>query len=60
MIFVIYHDEARKEGGFSVKEDPYGIVYITISKYSDMLGNYRENLKSYIVKKYLAYIGDTR
>ena len=54
---MIIHDESRKDNSFTATLDG-NIVKIMISRYSDLLGIPKANLRNTIIKHYLRHIGD--
>jgi hypothetical protein len=57
LIFLIIHDESRRDNSFTTFQDG-SIIKIMLSRYSDLLGIPKANLRNTIVKHFLAHIGD--
>ena len=54
---MIVHDESRRDNSFTTSQDG-NIIKIMLSRYSDLLGIPKANMRNLIVQHYLKHIGD--
>jgi hypothetical protein len=57
LIFLIIHNEGRSDNNFTTEQDG-NIVKIMVTRYTDLHGLPKENLRNTIVKHYLKHVGD--
>jgi hypothetical protein len=57
LIFVVIHDENRKDNSFSHKVDKDTII-MNIGRYGDILGITRNNMRDFVMQHFIKYIGD--
>ena len=59
LIFLIIHNEGKSDNNFTTEQDG-NIVKIMVTRYSDLHGLPKENLRKTIVRHYLKHLGDIK
>ena len=57
LIFLIIHDEARKDNNFTASQDGKNVI-IKLSSYNDLLGIPKANLRNLIIDHFRKHVGE--